>query len=155
MSHVAQQWLVTYDAGKIIFPSMAAASALLYSYVAYSVRSSSPRARCMSNLYLAAAGLVLMIAPITGTLILPVNKKILPYVTRDDKLVVEGGGEGSSKGKDKEMIALSSEEQLRREQQDSEFPGLLRKWARLNVFRGLFPALGAVLGASVGAGLVY
>lgn len=155
VSHMAHQWEVTYDAGKIIFPSMAAVSGLLYSYVAYAVRHSAaagPRGggRCMSNLYLTAAGLVVMIAPITSILVLPVNKKIEPYVMRDDKLVVD---EESGKEDKKKMIALSSEEQLRRDQQDSEFPGLLRKWAQFNVVRGLFPAMGAVLGASIGLGL--
>jgi hypothetical protein len=83
----------------------------------------------MSNLYLTAAGLVVMIAPITGVLVFPVNKKIESYVERDDKLAVEG-------------------------QQDEEFPGLLKKWAQINAIRGLFPAMGAVLGAAVGFGLI-
>jgi hypothetical protein len=149
VSHMAHQWKVTYDAGKIIFPSMAAASGLLYSYVAYAVRDGPHGGRCMSNLYFTAASLVVMIAPVTGTLILPINEKIEPYVTRDDKLIVNEEG-----GKEKRMIALSSEEQLHRDQQDSEFPGLLRKWAQFNAFRGLFPAMGAVLGAAVGFGLI-
>ncbi|QKX53526.1 uncharacterized protein TRUGW13939_00605 [Talaromyces rugulosus] len=151
VSHMAHQWKATYDAGKIIFPSMAAASGLLYSYVAYAVRDDPHGGLRMSNLYFTAASLVVMIAPITGVLILPVNEKIEPYVTRDDKLVVDEEG---GKEEKKKLIALSSEEQLHRDQQDSEFPGLLRKWAQLNAFRGLFPAIGAALGATVGFGLI-
>ncbi|CRG90228.1 hypothetical protein PISL3812_07271 [Talaromyces islandicus] len=132
VSHIAQQWSLVYNTGKVVFPSMAAASALLYSYVAYAVRGGAggSRARCASNLYFTAAGLVLMIVPITGVLVFPVNEKIEPYVEeRDDKLVDEGP-------------------------QDSEFPGLLRKWAQVNAIRGLFPAIGAALGATVGFGLI-
>ncbi|KAH8700368.1 hypothetical protein BGW36DRAFT_374016 [Talaromyces proteolyticus] len=138
VSHVAQQWEATYDLGKVVFPSIALASSLLYSYVAYAVRDGT-HGRRLSVLYLTAAGLVVMIAPITGALIVPVNNKLHPYTLREDSFV---------KGE------ANAEERARHEHEDHEFSGLLRKWSQLNLFRGLFPLFGATLGATAAFGLV-
>jgi hypothetical protein len=138
VSHLTHQWLHIYDIGKIVFPSIALTSVLFNSYVAYAVRGVSGGR--LSRLYLTAAALTITIAPYTIGLMAPTNKRLEAHATRDD--------DGQAKGEDAE------EERVLRESEDREVPALLAKWTRLNTVRGLFPLLGAAVGAAVSFGLV-
>jgi hypothetical protein len=146
-SHAAHQWLYIYDKGKVIFPSIAITSSLLYSYAAYAVRNTTTGRTSRSGLYLTAATLVLMIAPCTAVLIVPINKKLDALARRDDG-AEQRGDEGEQK------LGRGAEEEARREKQDDEFPSLIAQWSQMNVVRGLFPLLGAALGAATSFGLL-
>lgn len=141
-SHLAHQWLYVYDRGKFVLPSIAVASSLLHSYVAYAVRTQN-NGRPLSSRYLAAATLVIMVLPYTVLFILPINNKLMAHAKRDD-------GIGQDKGK--EGVAIGVEEEARRKKQDDELPTLLEKWSQRNYGRALLPLLGGVLGASISLG---
>lgn len=134
-SHVARQWLNTFDLGKLVFPSLALTSGLLYSYVAFAVHGEQ-NGRYLSTLYAVAAGLTVFIGPFTGFSVLPVNEKIMPFTKKTDDL---SGNENA---------------EVRRERDEHELVGYLKKWSQLNLIRGIFPLLGAGLGAAVSFGLV-
>lgn len=68
-----------------------------------------------------------------------VNSQLNAHATRDDKAVAEG----------REAMKLSEAELAKREREDSEALGLLRRWACLNLVRGVLPLVGAALGAYV------
>lgn len=139
-SHLTHQFLNIYNKGKILFPSIAVTSVLLYSYVAYALRD--VRNGRLSRLYLAAASLTIGVVPYTIGLMMPTNKLLEAHATRDDN------GNASVDQKDQK------EKDEVRQAQDREVPALLEKWTRLNAVRGVFPLLGAALGAAVSFGLV-
>lgn len=140
VSYIARQWKYDYDVGKIVFPSTALISSLLYSYVAYAVRGERS-GRYLSALYAAAAGLNFLIGPFTGLAIAPVNNLIWSYLEKTDDLPVEG-------------VTPTAEEKLQREQDEQQLVGLFKKLSQLNIIRGIFPLLGAGLGAAVSFGLL-
>ncbi|OKL59392.1 Dihydroxy-acid dehydratase, mitochondrial [Talaromyces atroroseus] len=107
ISHIARQWQYDYDVGKIVFPSAALISSLLYSYVAYAVRGERS-GRYLSALYATAAGLNLLIGPFTGFAILPVNNLIWSYLDKNDDLAVE-------------RVTATAEEKLQQEQDEHKF----------------------------------
>lgn len=139
-SHVARQWKYAYDVGKLVFPSTALISSLLYSYVAYAVRGERS-GRFLSGLYSSAAALNLLIAPFTVFAILPVNNVIWAYADRTDDIPVEGE-------------TLTAEENLQRERDEHKLVSSMKKLSTLNIIRGIFPLLGAGLGAAVSFGLI-
>jgi hypothetical protein len=51
-------------------------------------------------------------------------------------------------------MAVSTEEESRRKKQDNELPTLIAKWCQMNIVRGVFPLLGAAVGAAASFGLV-
>ncbi|KAF8633065.1 hypothetical protein AX15_001540 [Amanita polypyramis BW_CC] len=132
ISHVVRQWSYVYDTGKTIYPSIAASSALAFSYLAYILRGRPDK---FSKLYLTAAAVTLSIVPYTLGVMLPTNKRL-------EARAKHVGREGMKSAE------ISEEEKAKREKEDREVPGLMMKWAWLNAIRGIFPLMGAVIGAT-------
>lgn len=84
-----------------------------------------------------AAAVTLSIVPYTVVFMQTVNNKLAAHATRDDAAVAEG----------KEAMKMSEQELARREREDMEVLGLLRKWSCLNLLRGVMPLVGSVVGA--------
>jgi len=128
ISQVTQQWRWAYNVGKVIFPSLAASSALAYTYLAYALKHSK-----ISQTYLAAAAVTMSIAPYTLAVMLPTNKRLMERAARKDVTPKQGEQEENAQ---------------QREYEDRQIPDLMVMWAWLNAIRGLFPLVGAVIGAS-------
>jgi Domain of unknown function (DUF1772) len=77
--------------------------------------------------------LTLGVVPWTLAVMAPTNRRLQAHATRDDGVAKTG---------------VSVEEEAHRQRADGEVPGLLRRWTGLNAIRGLFPLLGAALGAA-------
>ncbi|KAM6492428.1 protein of unknown function (DUF1772) domain containing protein [Amanita muscaria] len=129
ISQVTQQWCWAYNMGKVVFPSLAASSALAYTYLAYALKHSK-----ISQTYLAAAVVTMSIAPYTLAVMLPTNKRLMERAARKDVTPKQQGEQ--------------EENAQQREHEDREIPDLMVKWAWMNAIRGLFPLVGAVIGAS-------
>lgn len=93
----------------------------------------------LSRLYLTAASLTIGIVPFTLGVMAPTNKRLEAHATRDDR-----HDDNSVKQQDEAVC----------QEQDREVPALLERWTRLNTVRGVFPLLGAALGAAVSFGLL-
>lgn len=133
ITHLTHQWLTLYNRGKKTFPPLAGASASAFMYLAWALRETHPSRACG---YAAAATATLCIVPFTILGMHRVNSRLTGHATRDDKAVAEG----------REAMKLSEAELARREREDAEALGLLRRWACLNLVRGTLPLVGAVLG---------
>ncbi|KAJ5976097.1 hypothetical protein N7481_009804 [Penicillium waksmanii] len=135
-AHLSHQWLDFYDRGHKIFPSVAGLSSLANIYVFWALRDTPTEAvSSVANHYLLAAAVAMSIAPWTVLAMLKTNKTLDSYAASDD----EGGAE------DVKDTITSTEEQAKRSQADNEVPRLLKKWAKLNLVRSIFPLLGAAI----------
>lgn len=83
-----------------------------------------------------AALVTVSIVPYTVVFLQSVNNKLNEHATRDDAAMAEG----------REAMKMSEQELARREREDMEVPGLLRKWSCLNLVRGAMPLVGALVG---------
>lgn len=113
---LAKQWRIIYENGKTQNPPIAAVVASAFFYLSWSAREGGPlykrAAYNRSGLFAAAGGLVLAIVPFT----------ILTMASTNNLLI--------SKAK---SVSESSVVDL---------IGLLKKWAALNLGRGVLPLLG-------------
>lgn len=73
------------------------------------------------------------IAPYTLAVMLPTNKRLMERAARKDVTPKQGEQEENAQ---------------QREYEDRQIPDLMVMWAWLNAIRGLFPLVGAVIGAS-------
>lgn len=89
--------------------------------------------RGKSCAYVVASVATMGIVPFTLIAMRRVNNKLAAHATRDDKAVAEG----------REAMKMSEAELARREREDDEALGLLRRWESLNFLRGIFPLVGA------------
>lgn len=83
-----------------------------------------------------AAAVTVSIVPYTVVFMQTVNNKLAAHATRDDAAAAEG----------REAMKMSEQELARREREDMEVLGLLRKWSCLNFVRGVMPLVGAMAG---------
>lgn len=90
----------------------------------------------LSTSYLLAIGLTMGIVPFTLVAMSKTNAKLRAHATRDDA----AGAEGTA------GMVVSEKEKAKRARDDSEIPGLLRHWAKLNLIRASLPLLGAGIG---------
>jgi hypothetical protein len=134
-AHLSHQWLDFYDRGHKIFPTIAGFASLANMYVFWKLRGTTVAVSNMANHYLLAAAVAMSIAPWTVLAMLKTNKKLDSYAAFDNK----GDAE------DAKDAVHSTEEQSKRSQADNEVPRLLKKWAKLNLVRSIFPLLGAVI----------
>ncbi|KAK2460998.1 hypothetical protein APHAL10511_006939 [Amanita phalloides] len=136
LSHLAHQWLLIHHRGKHIYPSLAATSALAFSYLAtYSLHSRPDK---LARMYVTAAAFTIAIVPFTLGVIMPTNRRIEACAMRHLRLDQESEKEEEEEDKDK----------AEREKEDQDMPQLMVKWAWLNTIRGVFPLMGAAIGAT-------
>jgi hypothetical protein len=129
--------------GKRIFPSIIASSALAFTYVAYVLRSRPDK---FSRLYLAAAAVSMAIVPYTLGVMMPTNRRLESHAKRG---IMAATYESAAAAEGKEgILHITEEEKAKMEKEDDEIPGLMMKWAWMNVVRGFFPLLGAAIGAT-------
>lgn len=139
--HLTHQWLDFYDRGHKIFPAIAGFASLANVYVFWVLRTIPTQTPAvgissLANRYLLAAATAMSIAPWTLLAMLKTNKKLDSFAVSDsDEQEVEG---------DQDII-LGTQEQTKQAQADSEVPGLLKRWAKLNMVRAMFPLLGAMI----------
>lgn len=117
---LAKQWHTIYENGKTQNPPIAAAVASAFFYLSWSTRKGAPlfkpTADNRSGLFAAAGGLVLAIVPFT----------ILTMASTND--------------------LLTSNAKSVSESSASDLVGLLKKWAKLNLGRAVFPLIGSLCG---------
>ncbi|MCJ1484078.1 hypothetical protein MMC06_004246 [Schaereria dolodes] len=121
-----RQWNTTYENGKRLSPPIAATSASSFAYLAYrSLNSQLPSDNLKGKLYAAAAVAVISIVPYTILFMATINSKLI--------------------AKNEELIRRSDpkEEHIDGGESAKE---LVDRWGALNLVRGLFPLVGAILG---------
>lgn len=118
-----RQWLVVYDRGKLVSPTVALAAGLLWSYLAFaSYHDTSSRRLADWTAYAAAGAFTFGILPWTIIALMPTN-----HVLIDAANAVQSG-----------MSAFSEAESKRLE-------GAIATWATLNWFRAVTPIIGAAV----------
>lgn len=117
-----------------MFPVIAASSSAAYGYLSWALWDKEHHKACS---YMIAGLVTVSIVPYTVVLMQTINNKLNAHATRDDAAMAEG----------REAMKMSEQELARREREDMEVPGLLRKWSCLNMIRGTMPLVGALVGA--------
>lgn len=147
-NHLTHQWLDLYDRGKKIFPGLAGAASVANLYAMWALRDSPAPAPTIagsswSNVYLVAVVVTMGIAPFTVVAMGKTNGRLRAHAVRSDGAEKEGV----------EGMVVGAQEEAKWGKEDGEIPGLLEKWALLNLFRAGFPLVGAALGfyAAVGS----
>lgn len=139
VAHLSHQWLDLYDRGKVTFPGIAVTASIAHGYIAWALRHTPGPGllgRSWSRYYLAAIAITMGIVPYTVVVMAKTNNALKAHATRDDTSAAEG-----TKG-----MVVSEQEKAQRAKQDGEVPGLLQKWAALNLTRAVLPLVGAALG---------
>lgn len=139
IAHVTHQWLDVYERGKRIFPSIAIAASLANGYLAWALRDRpAPNGigGSWTGLYVTAVVTTLGMVPWTLTAMKDTNSRLRAHATRDDAALAEG-----TKG-----MVVGEQEKAKRARDDEDVPGLLWKWANLNLCRAVFPFFGACIG---------
>lgn len=137
--HLTHQWLDVYERGRSIYPSLAIVASLANGYLVWALRDTpAPDALGCSwmGIYVTAILTTLGIVPWTLTVMKSTNGRLTAHATRDDAALSEG----------MEGMVVSEQEKAKRASEDEDVPGLLRKWAEMNVYRSMFPFLGACIG---------
>ncbi|KAJ5678877.1 hypothetical protein N7462_007121 [Penicillium macrosclerotiorum] len=138
VAHLTHQWLDVYERGKQTYPLIALGASLANGYLAWALRDVTDPAgidQSWTSFYVTAIAVTLGIVPWTLTVMKSTNDRLQAHATRDDAARAEGAAQ----------MVFSAEEKARRAQQDEEVPDLLQKWARLNLYRAVFPFIGAVI----------
>lgn len=138
-AHLSHQWLDVYERGKRLFPALAIVASSANAYLAWRLRNTpAPDAVSCSwaGIYLTAIITTLGMVPWTLTAMKSTNGRLRAHATRDDASLSEGT---------KSMV-VSEQEKAKRAREDGDVPALLWKWAELNLYRGMFPLLGACIG---------
>ncbi|KAJ5629201.1 hypothetical protein N7528_002858 [Penicillium herquei] len=139
--HLAHQWLDLFNRGKTTFPAIAVSASIANGYLAWVFRDTpAPDSALMgwgwSGCYATAIASTMGMVVWTVTMMKSTNDRLTEIATREDAAVAEG-----TKG-----IVVGAHEQVKRENEESEVPALLKTWADLNLCRAVFPLIGAVLG---------
>ncbi|KAJ5748812.1 uncharacterized protein N7511_010508 [Penicillium nucicola] len=147
-AHLTHQWLDLYDRGKKIFPGIAGAASLANLYAMWSLRDSPAPAPALvgsswSGVYAIAVVVTMSIAPFTVFAMGKTNGRLRAHAVRGDGAESEGT----------EGMVVGAKEEAKWEKEDGEVPALLKKWAKLNLIRAVFPLVGAGIGfyAAVGS----
>ncbi|KAL2010377.1 hypothetical protein VTN00DRAFT_6184 [Thermoascus crustaceus] len=144
--HLLRQWLYIYTKGMNTFPAIVTASALAYIYLVYYYALHHHHNRHLAalsrRLYLTAAvvnlsAIVYSLVFIEGTV-----NRLMELVRRYDDGSEEMGEAGTTSVKE------DGERGRRKEEEKKEASRLLAMWGQLNVVRGIFPLVGAVIGAA-------
>lgn len=139
VAHLTHQWLDVYERGKRTFPSLALVASLANGYLAWALRD-RPASNCIggswTGLYVTAVFTTLGMVPWTLTVMKDTNARLTAHATRDDAALEDG-----TKG-----MVVSEQEKANRLKDDEDVPGLLGKWADLNLCRAVFPFVGACIG---------
>ena len=141
-AHLAHQWMDLYDRGHKLFPTITGLASLANIYVFWSLRTipgqASTKWTCnWPGQYLFAASTAMAIVPWTVLTMIKTNKALDSYAEDEDE--PDAGPE------DIKDVALSTEEVGKLALADEQVPKLLKKWARLNMVRAIFPFLGALI----------
>ena len=123
---LVRQWQVSFDRGKIINPAIDLVSVVAYSYLAYSLYGTLNHPK--AEMYGLSAVATLGIFPYTIFGMMSTNRKLLK---KHDEM------KGLDVGEKATEVGLARGESVKE---------LVDKWGMLNVGRGLFPLVGAVLG---------
>ena len=123
---MVRQWRVSFDRGKLLNPGIALVSIFSYAYLSYTFYGTlnHPKAEMYGLSALATFG----IWPYTIFGMLPTNRKL--HKKHDEMKGLDVGEKATE-------VGLAKGESTKE---------LVDKWGVLNVGRGLFPLLGAVLG---------
>ena len=123
---LVRQWQVSFDRGKILNPGIALVSIISYSYLSYRLYGTlnHPKAELYGLSALATFG----IWPYTIVGMMYTNRKL--FKKHDEMKGLEVGEKATE-------VGLAKGESTKE---------LVDKWGILNVGRGLFPLIGAVLG---------
>ncbi|KAJ6036521.1 hypothetical protein N7540_000800 [Penicillium herquei] len=139
--HLAHQWLDLFNRGKTTFPAIAVGASIANGYLAWvfrdtlapdSVLMSWGWSGCYATAIASTTGMVIW----TVTIMKSTNDRLTEIATRDDVTTTEG-----TKG-----LVVGAHEQVKRANEESEVPALLKRWADLNLCRAVFPLTGAVIG---------
>lgn len=84
------------------------------------------------------------VVPYTLSVMMPTNKRLEDHAKRG--IIAATAAEG------KEGINITEGEKAKMEKEDDEIPGLMMKWAWMNVIRGFFPLTAAAIGAAAALG---
>lgn len=141
-AHLAYQWMDLYDRGHKLFPTITGLASLANIYVFWSLRTTPGQASMTGTCnwpsqYLLAASTAMTIVPWTILTMIKTNKALDSYAEDDDEPEAE-----SENIKD---ATLSTDEVEKLAQADEKVPRLLKKWARLNLVRAIFPFFGALI----------
>ncbi|KAJ5656780.1 hypothetical protein N7507_008730 [Penicillium longicatenatum] len=139
--HLAHQWLDTYERGKRTFPVIALGASVANGYLAWALRDvAAPESGIVSGswsgYYITAITTTMGFVVWTLTAMRRTNNRLTAIATRDDAATAEG-----TKG-----MVVSDQEKVKRAKEDAEVPELLKRWANLNLCRGMFPLTGAIIG---------
>ncbi|KAJ6102144.1 hypothetical protein N7486_004571 [Penicillium sp. IBT 16267x] len=139
--HLTHQWLDIYERGKRTFPVIAMSASVANGYLAWVLRDmAAPESGIVggswSGLYITAITTTMGFGVWTFTAMKSTNNRLMAIATRDDAAAAEG-----TKG-----MVVGDQEKAKRAKEDAEVPELLKRWAKLNLYRAMFPLTGAILG---------
>ena len=123
---LVRQWQLSYDVGKIMNPAIAIVSAISYGYLSYKLYGglNHPKAEMYGLSALVSFGVV----PYTMLVMLSTNQKLFK---KHDEMKAMDVGEKATE------VGLAKGESTKE---------LVDRWGMMNVGRGMFPLVGAVLG---------
>ena len=121
-----RQWKVSFDRGKIINPALALVSAISYIYLSYRLYGTLNHPK--AEMYGLSAMAPLVIFPYTIFGMMSTNRKLLK---KHDEM------KGLDVGEKATEVGLAKGESTKE---------LIDRWGMLNLGRGMFPLVGAVLG---------
>ncbi|KAJ5179519.1 hypothetical protein N7492_002729, partial [Penicillium capsulatum] len=137
IAHLSRQWLDVQNAGHRMLPPLTVAAALANAYLAWILRGSpAPAAVGVSwaKFYAAAAVITMGTVPWSVLAVQPVVNQLEAHNARHDAIVAD------------KTVGLSEQDQVKHAAEDAQVPALIERWSTLNLYRAVFPLLGALLG---------
>ncbi|KAJ5082796.1 hypothetical protein N7532_011839 [Penicillium argentinense] len=128
---LSHQWLDLYDRGHKIFPSITAFASIANIYVFWELRNTQTRA----SRYLLAASVAMSIVPWTFLTMVKTNDQLDAHALHADATRA-----------DTRDVTAGSREKSNQTVKYGEILRLLKKWAKLNLARAMFPLAGALIG---------
>ena len=123
---LVRQWQITFDRGKLINPAIALVSIMSYSYLSYGLYGTLNHPK--AEMYGLSALMTFGIWPYTIFGMMPTNRKL--FEKHDEMKGLDAGEKATE-------VGLAKGESTKE---------LVDWWGMLNLGRGMFPLVGAVLG---------